>query len=584
MYPTHQQFFRQRYLAALLLASVVQTGAAAQELETDERQEQRRRARAEATAREQLAQQPRVTLQENTAASPANPDALTLPSESPCFVIEQVALSIPPQLPPTTHALAASALMQDRFYFAQQYLQQYQGACIGNAGVNLIVQRLTAQILAKGYSTTRLGITAQDLSTGRLILTLVPGVIHTIRFADPATAATWRNAFPTGPGQLLNLQDIEQGLEQMKRVPSQDVDMEIVPATLPGESDIVITVRQRRPWKVSVSLDDSGSKASGKLQSGIQLALDNLLGINDLFNLGINSDAQRQGQLRGTSGANLYYAVPYGYWTFSLAASSYDYHQQIAGLNQSFVSSGKARNLDLSTQQLFYRDQYQKHSWQFKLGKRWSRSYIDDTEIEVQRRNTSYAEIAWLHTHYLGTGQLNLTLANRWGVSWFNAQPDLPSRSADAPTYRYTLQSLDASLYAPFSLGSQSLNYIGSLRAQTTRSALFQSEQFAIGNRYTVRGFDGEQTLTAERGIYLRNELELPLAHSAQALYAGLDGGRVFGPSTHHLLGDKLAGAVVGARGTLAGLHYDVFIAAPLVKPQGLKSAPVSGFSLHYQY
>ena len=99
-----------------------------------------------------------------------------------------------------------------------------------------------------------------------------------------------------------------------------------------------------------------------------------------------------------------------------------------------------------------------------------------------------------------------------------------------------------------------------------------------------MRGFDGEQTLAAERGVALRNELELPLAHSAQALYVGLDGGRVFGPSARYLLGDRMAGAVVGARGTVTGLHYDAFIGAPLVKPQGLRSGAVSGFTLHFQY
>ena len=482
-------------------------------------------------------------------------------------------------------ALGASELSQDPFRFAQEYLEQYTGACIGKEGLNLIVKRLTALILSKGYSTTRLGIPAQDLSSGTLTLTLVPGVIHAIRFADPSLSGTWKNAFPTGPGQLLNLRDIEQGLEQMKRVPSQEVDMEIVPGTLPGESDVVITVKRVKPWKVTVSLDDSGAKGTGKLQTGVNAALDNALGANDLFNFGINTDADRKGEQRGTTGGNVYYAIPYGYWTFSVYASSYDYHQQIAGLYQTFVSSGKSRSLEFTTQQLFYRDQYQKHSWQFKAGKRWSHSYVDDTELEVQRRNTTFAELAWVHTRYIGDAQLNLTLANRWGVSWFNGQPDLEPRLPDAPTYRYTLQTLDASLYAPFKLFGQSFNYIGALRAQATRSALFQSEQFSIGNRYTVRGFDGEQTLAAERGFYVRNELEMPLAQSRQALYVGLDAGRVFGPSAQYLLGDKMVGAAVGVRGGVASLRYDAFLSWALVKPDGLKTAtPAAGFSVSYQY
>lgn len=481
--------------------------------------------------------------------------------------------------------LGASALSQDPFRFALEYLQKYEGSCIGKESLNLIVKRLTSLILSKGYSTTRLGIPAQDLSVGTLTLTLVPGVIHSIRFADPSLPGTWKNAFPTGPGQLLNLHDIEQGLEQMKRVPSQEVDVQIVPGALPGESDVVIIVKRTKPWKVTVSLDDSGAKGTGKLQTSVNAALDNALGLNDLFNAGINTDADRRGEQRGTTGGNLYYAIPYGYWTFSVYASSYDYHQQIAGLFQTFVSSGKSRNLEFTTQQLFYRDQYQKNSWQFKLGKRWSRSYIDDTELEVQRRNTTFAELAWVHTHYIGDAQLNLTLANRWGVSWFNGQPDLEPRLSDAPTYRYTLQTLDVSLYAPFKLFSQKFNYIGALRAQTTRSSLFQSEQFSIGNRYTVRGFDGEQTLAAERGFYTRNEIEMPLAQSGQAIYAGLDAGRVYGPSAQYLLGDRMAGAALGVRGGGGGVRYDAFFSWALAKPAGLKTAtPAAGFSVSYQY
>jgi len=577
----NKKFFYGKCFASFLLIGTVHLSAAAQTVQTSESEEQRRRARAEAAERERLARAPKVELQTSGTA----PDSLALPTESPCFAIEHFTLHVPEQLPAPMRALGASGLSQDPFRFAQEYLEQYAGACIGKEGLNLIVKRLTALILSKGYSTTRLGIPAQDLSSGTLTLILVPGVIHAIRFADPSLSGTWKNAFPTGPGQLLNLHDIEQGLEQMKRVPSQEVDMEIVPGDLPGESDVVITVKRVKPWKVTISLDDSGAKGTGKLQTGMNAALDNALGANDLFNFGVNTDADRKGEQRGTTGGNAYYAIPYGYWTFSVYASSYDYHQQIAGLYQTFVSSGKSRSLEFTTQQLFYRDQYQKHSWQFKVGKRWSHSYVDDTELEVQRRNTTFAELAWVHTRYIGDAQLNLTLANRWGVSWFNGQPDLEPRLPDAPTYRYTLQTLDASLYAPFKLFGQSFNYIGAVRAQATRSALFQSEQFSIGNRYTVRGFDGEQTLAAERGFYVRNELEMPLAQSKQALYVGLDAGRVFGPSAQYLLGDKMVGAAAGVRGGVAGLRYDAFLSWALVKPDGLKTAtPAAGFSVSYQY
>lgn len=55
-----------------------------------------------------------------------------------------------------------------------------------------------------------------------------------LRFAEPDLWGTWRTAFPTRSGELLNLRDLEQGLEPMKRVSRQDVDMQVVPTATPG--------------------------------------------------------------------------------------------------------------------------------------------------------------------------------------------------------------------------------------------------------------------------------------------------------------------------------------------------------------
>jgi hemolysin activation/secretion protein len=187
-----------------------------------------------------------------------------------------------------------------------------------------------------------------------------------------------------------------------------------------------------------------------------------------------------------------------------------------------------------------------------------------------------------MHKHYFGAAQLDLTLANRWGVSWFNGQGD---STAAAQTFRYSLQSIDATLIAPFQIADRALTYIGTLRGQTSRSALYLSDQFSIGSRYTVRGFDGELALMAERGFFIRNELDMPLAQSGQSAYAGIDVGKVYGPSAKDLVGDKLAGAAVGLRGFWRGMSYDVFSSWPLYKPTYLHTAtPAVGVNLTYQY
>lgn len=572
---------RMSHYGMLVLVAVINfhvSTAHSQVLAPADTEELRRKALQQEQDRQRQLSAPSVRLQE---AAPVVADESKLSAETPCFRVDHFALEIPRQFVDASRA----ARMQDRFRFADDYLAQYAGQCIGREGLNLIVKRLTAQILGKGYTTTRLGIPEQDLSSGTLKLVLVPGVIRSIRFSRDDTVGSWKTAFPARPGDVLNLRELEQGLEQLKRVPSQDAQMQIVPGQVAGESDVVIDLKHAKPWRLSATLDDSGSKSTGQLQAGFNLAIDNLFGINDLFNIGINNDADNNGEVRGTRGSSAYYSMPQGNFTFTLSAGASHYHQQVNGAFQKFISSGKSDNLEFKTAYLFHRDQSSKSSVQFRTGKRWSHAYINDTEVTVQRRNTTLAELALVHKQYLGEAQLDVTGAYRWGVPWFGAQADAAYLPASSPTFRYQLQTLDATFSMPFKLADKALSYTATFRAQNTQSPLYATEWFAIGNRWTVRGFDGESALSAEKGYFLRNEIGIPLAKTAQTAYVGLDFGRVYGPNVPNLLGDKLAGAALGMRGNVFnGMSYDVFAGWSLHQPQGMPGIqPAAGFNLSYQ-
>ncbi|MFM0741440.1 ShlB/FhaC/HecB family hemolysin secretion/activation protein [Paraburkholderia xenovorans] len=574
-----------RACAVLLAASQVHL-AHAQATDSLGEQEQRRRAQEQAIERERAINAPNVALQ--PTQSPAEDDG-KLPVETPCFKIDEIALEVPRGLSDPVESAGARALSPNPLFpgelmFASYYLQRYRGQCIGREGLNLIVHRVMARIIGNGYSTTRVVIAPQDLSKGKLTLQLIPGVISAIRFADPSTYGTWRNAFPTKAGELLNLHDLEQGLEQMKRVPNQDVDMQIVPGPSTGESDVVISVKRAKPWSLAVSADDSGLKSTGQFQGNVSLTLDNPLGLSDLLNISYNHDIDGHTSQYGTHGSSAYYSIPWDNWTFTASASQYDYHQQIAGAFTTLVSSGKSSTFDVKAEYQFYRNQVQKNMVEFRVGKRFSEAFIDSTEIDVQHRDNSYAEVGWEHKHYFGAAQLDSTLAYRWGVPWFGAQQDLPGVSTGAPTYYYRMQTLDATLSVPFAIAGFPLRYTATVRAQNTPNVLYPTEYFSIGSRYTVRGFDGNTMLAAEKGVFMRNDLEIPLASFGQALYVGIDGGEVFGPEANNLLGRRLAGAVVGLRGSVfKHVSYDVFIGGPLYQPDRFPNRwPVAGFSVSF--
>ncbi|MFW1798377.1 ShlB/FhaC/HecB family hemolysin secretion/activation protein, partial [Acinetobacter guillouiae] len=76
--------------------------------------------------------------------------------------------------------------------------------------------------------------------------------------------------------------------------------------------------------------------------------------------------------------------------------------------------------------------------------------------------------------------------------------------------------------------------------------------------RYTVRGFDGEQTLLADNGFLVRNELSGSIMNKPHSWYAGIDYGEVGGKTAHYpnpLPGTSLLGAVIGLRGQIAPLR-----------------------------
>ena len=147
------------------------------------------------------------------------------------------------------------------------------------------------------------------------------------------------------------------------------------------------------------------------------------------------------------------------------------------------------------------------------------------------------------------------------------------------------LVTADLNASAPFEgLGAEAATTRRSVR-KPNRTRLMPQDLFAIGGRYTVRGFDGESSLMAERGWLVRNDIGWAVGPHGAELYAGLDHGRVGGPSKALLIGDRLTGAVLGARGAWDRVNYDFFIGTPLRKPEGFRTARwTSGFNLNLNF
>jgi hemolysin activation/secretion protein len=508
---------------------------------------------------------------------PGEADAVRLQfDESPCFVINRLLLE-GDAAPQFQWALAAA----DK---AGNETDHATGHCLGAAAIGVVQRRIQNAILKRGFVTTRVLVEAQDLKNGTLKLTLIPGRIRNIKLLPGTnTRATLFNAIPAHPGELLNLRDVEQALENFKRAPTAEADIQIMPAdsanAKPGESDLGIRWEQRFPVRVSVSADDSGTKATGKRQGNVTIAYDHLLTLNDLFYASYGHDLEGDSALHGTRAHTVHYSIPYGYSLLAFSGSRSPYYQTVVGATQNYVYRGNSENAAITLSRLFYRDSTRKTTLSFGGWLRASRNFIDDTEVEVQRRRMAGWELGLTHRELIGGGSLELRLNCRHGTGAMGSRP-APEEAFGEGTSRFALIVADGTVSVPFPFFGHALRYSGSWRLQSNRTPLIAQDRFSVGGRYTVRGFDGESSLVAERGWLLRNEFAAALGTSGQELYVGLDHGEVRGPATVALAGKRLTGAVVGLRGQIKRLQYDIFAGAPVRKPELFHTARVAaGFS-----
>ncbi len=338
----------------------------------DAREQQRQQAR-ERALQLQNAPQADARLSRPEAVLPDYPV-----NESPCFTINRLTL------------VGEAA---GRFQWALDAAADAKGRFLGSQGIVLAINKVQNAILAKGYVTTRVMAQQQDLTTGVLTLTLQPGRIGDIRFEEPVS---WRgrlwNAIPSSRGDILNLRDIEQGLENFRRVPSANADIKIMPGAQETTSNLQVNWHERRPLRLSLGLDDSGSKSTGRYLGSATLALDAPFAQNDLFYANIGKDVFQHGPF-GNRSHTLNYFFPVGYWACSANYNDYTYLQNIPNANEVLRYSGKSDNIQLTVSRLLCRDQSHKTTLNLRGYRKHSTNAMDNVDIVSQKRRIASLEL-----------------------------------------------------------------------------------------------------------------------------------------------------------------------------------------------
>jgi len=453
-------------------------------------------------------------------------------------------------------------------------VEPFADACLGLPQFDEVLREVSNWYLDRGYVTTRAYLPPQDLNTGILRVVVVEGKVEAVRLegdADPRGALA--AAFPGVVGKILNIRDLEQGLDQINRVPSNTAKMDLLPGETKGGSVVEIKNQPAKRWRLSLTMDNGGSVSTGRLQRSLGLALDNPLGLGDTWTLSVRPDAPGE-QVSGTRTASGSVTVPYGYWTFGYNQSWSTYYDVIEGQAATYRSDGISRAHTATVERVVHRNADSKTSVEAKLTAKQTRNYIEHVMLAVQSRKLSIGALTLRHATKVGGGALNVSAVHEWGLRTLGAQKD--HTAPTGPSAQFSKWSGDVSFAKPFQVAEQNLRVDVSGHGQWTPDTLFSSERISVGGQYTVRGFR-DQSASGDVGGYARAQLSWILPVTGHAgidkvfgrftPYAGADAGFIRRDYSETHENGALSGVALGLRTGGGIAAFDVAYARPLAQP-----------------
>ena len=152
------------------------------------------RRQQERDVQQQCAQQPQADVLSKPQPRFTRAD---LPTETPCFVIDDIALDGPGW---------------ERFRWLLNETAPYLHRCIGVQGLQRIASALDQVLIEQGYATTRVVLPAQNLREGRLKLFLHVGRVDAIRMVRTEAGK------PVLDQRWLDIRALEQGVERRRPI------------------------------------------------------------------------------------------------------------------------------------------------------------------------------------------------------------------------------------------------------------------------------------------------------------------------------------------------------------------------------
>lgn len=519
--------------------------------------------------RDSIEQQQQQLLRQNQQQRDALEKAIPLPQvrtpqpekgpvSGPCFTLQRIVLEGATQMSPRQQ---------------KKLVAPWINQCVDIKEINQITNQVSDWYISRGYITSRAFLTEQDLSRGELHLAILEGKLQAIHL-DGAPAAELKMAFPGLEGKILNLRDIEQGMEQINRTRKQPVQIEILPAGEQGYSVVNLTATPEFPLSLIFSFDNSGQKSTGVGQINGFLIGNNLLGLADRWTLG-GGRSSAFSDSKDAQNLSAGVSVPWGYSLFDYSYSWNNYLSTLDNNGWRWRSTGDTETHRFTLSQVLFRNGDIKTGALAGLSMRNSRNYLDDTLLQGSSRKLTSLLFGVTHTQKVAGGIATFNPTFTRGMPWFGAESD-DGASGSLPKAQFRKWNLNASFQRPL---SQNLWWLSSVYGQWSPDRLYGSERMTIGGESSVRGFK-EQSISGDNGGYWRNDLSwtlltLPVIGQL-SLTTALDAGWIHRDRLDAMAAGTLWGAAAGITTANPWVSTQFLLGTPLAYPDWLGPDHVS--------
>lgn len=481
----------------------------------------------------------------------------TFPQETPCFQINELILS--------DDFLDNNELKKIK--------NQVVGQCLGMNGLKKAAVLFQDYYINAGYITTRVEIPTQDLSTKKLKLTVVPGIISEIVVAGN-DISKW--ILPFSDGDILNIRDLEQGLENIQRTPEVDVKINILPGSENGSSKVVINTQRKKNWSLRASYNNFGDQSTGSELIGGTSYLYNVTGLSDLFYF-----AGTGSQTGGYKNVSTYYSVPFGYYDLSLYYSKSKSHQGIDIGAYTFDYIGKTEYFSLKGNRMLYRNVNSKLSASAELIRRKYDYTLGGTELVLQKRDMGNVRLGINYKRNFTGAALDSTVTWQRFTKAFGGT-DTPDMRTGTVSKESQIVNLNVNYVKWLTMLPVNAYYELNFGAQYSPDNLTLQDQFTIGDRWSVRGFQNSDGIYGNKGFFLQNTLNAVTGYKGLIPYIGADYGQIIGKlPSQNLSGKKIMGGILGVKGAVRALEYDASVSAPFIYPNNLD---VDEYKLNFNF